>query len=167
MATVNFRYSSHIASGVKSCGGSVIDSGSGIIPSTTGLNELFDKVLKHENIQGVTDYRLIYLKNDSSSTAYSLGVKILSSDDDEISIGALSKNVTGETLATETEAPSSVVFKTQDQLDSSSGGYITFPSGQELAPEEFCGLWLKRSVSSSSGSGTKRSELVLEARYRQ
>lgn len=167
MSALVYRYSLNNVSGAKSCGGGVDKTDSGRIPSTTGLNELFDKVLKHENIEGVTDYRLIYLVNESSSRTYSLATRILSSDDDEISLGALSKNTVGTSLATETSSPGSVVFKTQAQLDSSSGGYLTFPNAQELGPNEYCGLWLRRSVNSSSGSGTKRCELVIESKYRQ
>ena len=159
MSALVYRFSLHNISGAKSCGGAVDKTDAGRIPSTTGLNELFDKVLKHENIEGSTDYRLIYLVNESASRTYSLSTRILSADD-EISLGALTKNAVGTTIASEATAPASVVFKTQAQLDSGSGGYLTFPNGQELGPNEFCGLWIKRSVNSSSGSGTKRCELL-------
>lgn len=167
MAALVYRYSQSKLGSNKSCGGDVDKTPAGIIPATTGLNELFDKVLKHENIEGTTDYRLIYLVNESPSRAYSLAVRILASDEDVISLGALPKNEVGSVIAAETTAPASVVFKTQAQLDSTSGGYITFANGLELGPNEFCGLWIRRQVNSSSGSGTKRCELVLESKYRQ
>lgn len=167
MSAIVYRFSTNNVSGTKSVGGAVDRTDLGKIPPTGGVNELFDKVLKHENIEGMTDYRLIYLVNESASRVYSLSVRILSSDDDVISIGALPKNEVGQVLATENTIPTSVVFKTQAQLNSSSAGYLTFPNGQEIGPNEFCGLWIRRSVNSSSGSGTKRCELVLESKYRQ
>lgn len=167
MSALVYRYSTNNIGSAKSCGGPVNATSAGLIPATTGLNELFDKVLKHENIEGSTDYRLIYLVNESPSRAYSLSTRILASDEDVISLGALPKNEIGDTIATESTTPASVVFKTQAQLDASSGGFITFPNGLELGPNEFCGLWIRRQVNSSSGSGTKRCELVLESKYRQ
>ena len=167
MSALVYRYSKHNIGSAKSCGGALDSEAKGLIPATTGINELFDKVLKHENIEGATDYRLIYLVNESPSRVYSLAVRILASDEDVISLGALPKNEIGAAIVSESVAPENVVFKTQAQLNSTSGGFITFSNGLELGPNEFCGLWLRRQVNSSSGSGTKRCELVLESKYRQ
>lgn len=167
MSEVVYRFSTNKVSGTKSVGGPPDKTEEGKIPPTGGVNELFDKVLKHENIEGMTDYRLIYLMNEGASRFYSLSTRILSADDNVISIGALPKNTEGTALATENTVPTDVVFKTQAQLNSESGGFLTFPNGQEVGPGEFCGLWLRRSVNSSSGSGTKRCELVLETKYRK
>ena len=42
------RKSSHIANGIASCGGAIKLDPDGIIPYTTPVNSLFDKVLKFE-----------------------------------------------------------------------------------------------------------------------
>lgn len=56
------RKSSHIANGIASCGGAIKLDPDGIIPYTTPVNALFDKVLKFESISGdTTEYRLVYL----------------------------------------------------------------------------------------------------------
>lgn len=164
---VTLRFSSNAASGVKSCGGAPMTGTAGIIPNTSALNAVFDKVLKHENISGSTEYRLVYLSNDSTSSEkiYNIKVKLLSTPDSEIAIGALAKNDIGTSLATEKQAPSSVVFKTQAELNSESAGYLSFSNAEELAPGEYVGLWMRRKVRSSGGSGTVKEELVLEVQY--
>lgn len=165
---LTLRFSLHQADGIPSCGGAVNNTPAGIIANTSPLNSVFDKVLKHENIAGSTEYRLLYLCNDASQSqkVYTPRLKLISTPDSEIALGALTKNAVGATISSEKETPSGVVFKTQASLNSESGGYLSFPDGEELAPGEFLGFWVRRKVSSSSGSGTIKEEIVLEVQYR-
>ena len=162
------RYSSNTANGVQSCGGPVDTSDSGLVPANIPLNGLFDKVLKHENVTGSTEYRLVYIVNDTNNSdkVYNPKVLMISVPEVEVAIGALPKNEVGQALSSESETPSGVVFKTKSELNQSSGGELSFPDGEELAPGEFVGLWIKRKVEGASGSGTIREDLSLQINYR-
>lgn len=166
---LTLRFSTNIAAGTRSCGGTIDRTAAGVIANTSALNSVFDKVLKHENISGMTEYRLLYLSNDnipSNSKVYVPKIKFISVPDSEFAIAALPKNEVGQILQTEQENPVDVIFKTQSNLNSESSGYLSFPNGSELLPGEFLGFWLRRKVNSSSGSGTIKEELVLEVQYR-
>lgn len=166
---LTLRFSTNVAGGTRSCGGPIDRSTSGLIANTSALNSVFDKVLKHENIEGVTEYRLLYLSNDnipSNSKVYVPKIKFISVPESEISIAALPKNEVGQILQTDKEKPVDVIFKNQATLNNESSGYLSFPNGGELLPGEFLGFWLKRKVNSSSGSGTIKEELVIEVQYR-
>lgn len=166
--SLTLRFSLNTAEGISSLGGGVNNTPAGIIANTSPLNSVFDKVLKHENIAGATEYRLLYLCNDAiqNEKVYVPKLKLISTPDSQISLGALPKNEVGGVVTSEKEAPSGVVFKTQAELNSESSGYLSFPNANELAPGEFLGFWIKRKVSSSSGSGTIKEEIVLEVQYR-
>ena len=166
---LTLRFSTNIAAGTRSCGGAIDRTAAGLIANTSALNSVFDKVLKHENIEGMTEYRLLYISNDnipSNSKVYVPKIKFISVPQSEFSIAALPKNEVGQILISEKETPVDVVFKTQSQLNNESSGYLSFPDGGELLPGEFLGFWLERKVNSSSGSGTIKEELVLEIQYR-
>ena len=164
---LTLRKSANIANGQPSCGGAMVSGDTGIIPAVGNVNSLFDKVLKSESITGITEYRLVYLSNESNSvqTIYNPTLKLLGNTSSEIALGALQKGQTGESIATEKTAPSGIVFYTQAQLDASSGGYLAFPNTSTLAPGEFCGVWIRRKTNATSGSGTIVEEMVLEVAY--
>lgn len=159
------RYSAGIASGVKSVGGPRDTSNTGVIQGITPLNSLFDKVLKTENITGSTEYRLIYICNEDGFTVYNPRVKLISTPQNTvISLGVLSKNIEPPVLASETSSPSAA-FKTKDEINAMPNGYYNFPGTTQLGPGEYAGIWLKREVKGSTGSGTITEEFVLEIEY--
>lgn len=162
------RKSSNIANGIASCGGPILLGQDGLIPYTTPVNALFDKVLKFESISGTVEYRLVYLYNDpsNSTTAYQPRVKLLIVPESEVAIGTLSKGQVGQAIPTEKSAPSGVAFKTASDLAAVNNGYLTLDAAT-LAPGEFCGFWLRRTTKASTGSGTVVEELVLEIEYRE
>ena len=166
--SITLRKSLHSAIGIPSCGGAVDNKAAGVISNNSALNSVFDKVLKHENIAGTTDYRLLYLSNDTSENqkVYNPQLKLLSTTDTEISLGPLSKNEVGAAILTENTVPQGVFFKTQEELKLIDEGYLSFNNAQQLAPGEFVGVWIKRRVNSSSGSGTVKEEIVLEVKYK-
>ena len=163
------RKSSTVANGQPSCGGKILLTSEGIIPAVGSVNSLFDKVLKSESITGTTEYRLVYLSNESGSaqTIYNPLVRLLGKTDSEISLYALSRGAEGVSLPSEKTEPTGAVFKSQIQLDASSTnkGYLDFPNTATLAPGEYCGLWVRRKTNAASGSGTTVEEMVLEISY--
>lgn len=164
--SLEMRKSQHKIGGAISCGGAIDKSKDGLIPFTGSVNNVFDNILKHESADGVTNYRLVYLYNspDNSESVYKTRVRLLTEPDSKISVGAMSKGDTGESIASETTPPSGVTFYTQQQLNQ-SGGYLKFPSADILAPGEHVGLWIKREANASTGSGTITEELVLGVHY--
>ena len=156
------RKSSNIANGIASCGGAILLGQDGLIPYTTPVNTLFDKVLKFESISGTVEYRLVYLYNDpsNSTTAYQPRVKLLIVPESDIAIGTLSKGQEGQSIVTEKSAPSGVAFKTASDLAVANNGYLSLDAAT-LAPGEFCGFWLRRTPKASTGSGTVLEELVV------
>lgn len=160
------RLSSHSANGVASCGGAKKEGQEGILTYTTGLDAVFDRVTKKENMDGVTDYRCLYISNETNGvTIFNPKIKILTSSTSEISIGTLGKNIVAGSISTEKETPSGVTFKTKSEIDVSGDGYLSFPGITELAPGEFAPFWIRRKVASSSGSGTTTEEFIFKLKY--
>lgn len=158
------RYSTHTTGGAVSCGGGPKEGPEGIFPINTPINAVFDQVTKQQNITGSTEYRLLYLYNDGKTRIYNPTVALTSVPESEIAIGGLAKNAVGDRIQSESSAPSSVVFKTKEQLDSSKTR-LSFTGAEELAPNEYVGLWIRRTVRASSGSGTVREDMTLDIQY--
>lgn len=129
-----------------------IISSTAIVDDT--LNNLFDDVTGVEHSTGDTNYRCIYVKNDSAETAYNVRIYIESNTtavDDTINIGkdlagAGDGSTTGvaDTVADEHTAPDpAVTFTTA--TDYANGIVLnTMTAGQVY------GVWVKRIVSAGT-----------------
>ena len=109
-------------------------------------NKVQDNVTKDESDVGMTDYRLVYLKNNSADTKKEVKIWIGTNTpgEDTISIGLdpAGVNATGATVADENTAPAGVTFTAPAVVaDALSMGTLT--SGQ------YYGYWIKRLVPSS------------------
>lgn len=160
---IALRLSTNKVDGRVSLGGVVDTSSTGVYsPSTVTTNAVLDEITKNENIAGTTDYRCLYVKNESTtSDVYSLRLAFQSlPTTDTYQLGLLSgKNVVAEAIPDENTAPSGIVFK--DAVKSEQITLIS--SGTDvLRPGEYVGFWLKRTPRSLSSSGQILSELALE-----
>lgn len=150
-------------------GNSDPDSALGGIISATAvvddtLNNLFDDVTGAEHIAGDTNYRCIYVKNDSASIAYNVKVYIdtnTPATDDEITIGkdlagAGDGSSTGvaDTIANEETAPDpAVTFSTAD-------GYANAIDLGNMAAGQVYAVWIKRVVSAGSTAQANNSAII-------
>lgn len=163
---LTIRFSSHSVDGVKSLGGTKAAGGDGILSYTSPLDSVFDRITKKENMDGVTDYRCFYLCNETTSVVvFNPKIKILTTPNSVISIGTLTKGTTAESITNETTQPSGVIFHDKAAIDRTSDGYLDFPGTTELRPGESAPFWIKRQVSSTSGSGVTTEELLFEVKY--
>lgn len=136
------------------------DSIGGIISSNAvvnnTLNNLFDNVTWAEHEAGYTDYRCIYIKNDSAEKAYNVRFYIDSNTiavDDTLNIGKDlawagngSSTWVADTIADETTAPSPAVTFT-DAVNYSNAILLW-----DMAAWQVHGVWIKRIVSAGSTS---------------
>ena len=128
------------------------------------LNNLFDDVSGVEHAAGDTNYRCIYVKNDSAETAYNVKVYIdtnTPAGDDTINIG---KDLSGagdgastgvaDTIADEATAPSPAVTfaAAADYANAIDLGNMT--AGQVFA------IWIKRIVSAGSTAYANNSAVI-------
>ncbi len=77
------------------------------------LNNLFDIVSGDESSAGCTEYRCMYALNSSAQTLYDAKVFVetqTNSPTTEIEIGTDTVNVTTQTIANETTAPTGITF---------------------------------------------------------
>jgi hypothetical protein len=116
---------------------------------TNVLNNLFDSVSGDEHTAGDTNYRCIFIKNDSAETAYNVKFWIDSnttSAEDTLTIGLDLTGVgdTADTVVDEDTAPDpAVTFVTAvDQANALSLGDMT--TGQSYP------VWIKRVVTAGS-----------------
>ena len=123
------------------------------------LNNLFDNVSGVEHAAGDTNYRCIYIKNNSASIAYNVKIYISTNTaaiDDTINIGKdlAGLNATADTIANESTAPDpAVTFSTAaDYANAIDLGDI--PAGQVYA------LWVKRIVSAGSTAQANNSAVL-------
>lgn len=109
-------------------------------------NDYFDDVTKDESDVGMTDYRLIYIKNDSVDTKKEVKIWIGSNTtgEDAVSIGLDPAGVdaAGAIIANETTAPSPTVTFTAPSISDDALSIGTLTSGQ------YYGIWVKRLVPS-------------------
>lgn len=185
MTTVNLRYSSAIDSDNKQyVGGPPINTSLGIFsPGNRSVGNLFDDVLKQENIDGTPDYRCLYVKNDSSSngdTIYQPQFEFISATNTaefEIGLAPLVvdtvKNTTAESLTgakNEKTPPSNISWislTTANQIvdliqTNIPGTTIT----NQLTKDEHVYFWLKRKPKNIGGSTTTTGTFLFNIRYR-
>lgn len=140
----------------------------GIISSTAvvddTLNNLFDDVSGAEHAVGDTNYRCIYVKNDSAETAENVRIYIDTNTpaaDDTINIGkdlagAGDGSSTGvaDTIADESTAPDPAVTFTT--ADSYANGILlgTLTAGQVI------GVWIKRIVTAGTTAQANNSAIL-------
>lgn len=160
------RLSTHSHDGIKSIGNTMDQTPGGVLGYTSGIDTVFDRVTKKENMDGATDYRCLYISNESTGvTIFNPKIKILTTSASKISIGTLGKGVTAQAIATEKSAPSGVLFKTKEEIDATSDGYIDFAGVTELRPGESAPFWIRRQVVSTSGSGVTTEEFIFKLKY--
>lgn len=124
------------------------------------LNNLFDDVTGAEHAAGDTNYRCIFVKNDSAETAENVKVYIETNTqavDDVVHIGKdLSvPSDTADTIANESTAPSpAVTFSAAD-------GYANAIDIGTLTAGQSAAIWIKRIVSAGS-TAQANNEFVLK-----
>ena len=108
-------------------------------------NQMFDDVTKDESDTGMTDYRLVYIKNDSVDTKKEVKLWIASNatGEDSVSIGLDPAGVSaaGAIIADENTAPVGVTF-TAPSTDAAALSIGTMVSA------DYYGIWIKRLVPS-------------------
>jgi len=135
----------------------------GVISATAivdnSLQNLFDNVSGAEHTAGDTNYRCLYVKNESLETAYNVKIYIDTNTpavDDTINIGKdlAGVNGTADTIPDEATAPSPAVTFTDapDYANAISLGDI--PAGQVYA------IWVKRIVSPGSTAQANNSAIL-------
>lgn len=136
------------------------DSQANITTSNTSLNNLFDDISKSENFNGTTDYRCVYISNDTINAGeiFASGeVYISGTPYADIQIGVGTKNATAPTIGDENTVPSGVSFSTP-----SSGSPLSL--GADLDPGDYIALWIRRTASNISGTGTVTDSIPITVR---
>lgn len=123
-----------------SLGGAV--SSTEIVDDT--LHNLFDEVSGAEHLVGSTEYRALFVKNDSAETAYNVKVFIDSNTTGVDSSLEIGKEATigspKQTIANETTAPTDITFSTADGV----GNAIVLG---DMTAGTYYMVWLKRIIS--------------------
>lgn len=136
----------------NSLGGVISTHVNGSITTTnTNNNNLWDNITKAENFAGTTDYRCVYIKNASATPGdlFANGVIYISGTSQavfQIGLDPAGVNATATTIANETTAPTGISFGNHPQ-----GSPLTIPT---LNEGDYIGLWIKRTASNITGSGT-------------
>ena len=111
------------------------------------LHNLFDEVTGDEHTAGETNYRAIYLKNDSAETAYNVKFWIESNStgaDSAITIGKeASSGSPIQTVADEDTEPTAISFVTAD-------GQANALALGDMAAGVVYGIWIKRVITAGS-----------------
>lgn len=147
----------------NSLGGNMgTDDAAKITTANTSLNNLFDNISKLENSDGVTDYRCIFIHNDTAigGDVFADGAIYLQGDPKaNISIGldVVGKNQPAWVIADENEAPTSVTFSAPTEL--SPLALLTTVDEGEYVP-----VWIKRTAQNVAGSGTVTDVISLVVR---
>lgn len=131
-----------------------------ITTANTSLNNLFDDVTKAENFNGTTDYRCVYVHNDTATPGdiFASGeVYISGSPYTDVQIGVGTINATAVTVANESGAPSGIVFSAP-----SSGSALSL--GGDLDENDYVALWIKRTANNIAGTGTVTDSIPLSVR---
>lgn len=147
-----------------SLGGAMSEDSNAVIDTTnTTLNNLFDNITKADNFAGTTDYRCVYVHNDTTNVgevfadaeAYIGGSPLAT-----FQIGVGVKNATTTTIGTETDVPAGIVFSSP----TSGSPLELLVSPDVLNPEDFVAVWIKRTASNITGTGTVTDLLNLVVR---
>lgn len=123
------------------------------------LNNLFDDVTGAEHAAGDTNYRCIYVKNNSAAIAYNTKLYIETNTpaiDDAITIGKdlAGLNATADTIADEATAPSpAVTFST-------AAGYANAIDLGDIPAGEVYAFWIKRVATAGSTAQANNSAVL-------
>ena len=123
------------------------------------INNLFDDVDGQEHTDGDTEYRCIYVKNNSAETAYNVKIYIDTNTpavDDTLEIGKDLAGVDGtaDTISDEDTAPSPAV------TFSSANGYSNGLSIGTMTAGQVIAIWVKRIVSAGSTAQSNNSAIL-------
>ncbi len=153
--TTNITPSLSIGGARSTQSGAIIDT------SNTTLNNLWDDISKVENINGVIDYRCVYVYNNTATSGqiYANGAAYISGS--ALATFALgfvaAKNTDAGTIANENTAPSGITFTAP-----TSGSPLAFlASSNILNPGDYIALWIRRTANNITGSGTVTDSLTL------
>jgi len=128
------------------------DDAAKILTTNTEFNNLWDDISKLENSNNTTDYRCIFVHNDTTTpnNSFLLGKLYFSGSPKAVfqaGIGAGGvKNSDDIVIANETTAPTGVTFA--DHNDEASA--LALPT---LEPNDYIAIWLKRTANNIPGSG--------------
>ena len=131
-------------------GGAMSTVAGGVITSGA-LNNLFDNVSGDEALAGDIEYRAFYVQQRNATltwTAVKAWIATLSPSPDTvfaISLATEGKNGTMQSVANEATSPAGQTFSSPI---TKSGG-LAVP---DLAPNEFIGVWLRRTVSAAAAA---------------
>lgn len=169
---INMKLSTNTQQGRKYLGGAIDSSAAGILQQTqVTSNFVFDEVSKIENINEVTDYRCLYVKNDyEAKTVYNVKLRILTVPSvSDFWIALVPKGDTAESIVNENTEPTGLTFYNKTDLDTTvetseiSNGYLKGPS--ELVSGEYFAIWFKRKAKNVGGSGTTVAEFSFDVTY--
>ena len=146
----------------SSLGGNMAtNSEAAITTSNTTINNLWDNVTKAENYAGTTEYRCVFIHNDTSTSGalFANGRVYLSGSSlATFQLGVESaKNIATVTIASETTAPSGITFSSP----TSSAPLDLMSTDNTLDPGEYIALWIKRTVNNVTGSGQVTDTLTI------
>jgi hypothetical protein len=134
-----------------------------ITTSNTNLNNLFDDITKAENFNITTDYRCVYIHNDTTNPAeiFANGEVYLNGGSyATIQVGVGVKGAVAVTIANENAVPAGITFSSP-----TSAAPLPLMSGtNQLNQGEFIALWIKRTANNISGSGTVTDSIPLSIR---
>lgn len=139
-----------------SIGGDMSTEVDGIVTSAV-LNNLFDNVTKAENFAGHTDYRCIYVHNDTATSGALFGageIYIGNTPLASIELGIGDKGVAAEAVVNEQTAPTGITFYSTD-----SSNTVAF--NVTLEPGEWIPVWVKRVSNNITGTGSVTDTITL------
>ena len=135
----------------QSLGGNMATNAEAVItPADTRLNNLFDNISKLENANGTTDYRCVFIHNDTTTAGavFSDGaifLQGLTKATIELGIGAI--GTTAAVIPDENTAPAGITFSAP-----SATSPLYLPAA--LNPGDAIPLWIKRTANNIAGAGT-------------
>ena len=142
-------------------GGSMATNTEAVITTaSTSLNNLFDDVTKAENYNGTTDYRCVYVHNDTLAPGeiFASGeVYIAGTPYADVQIGLGTKNSTAPTIGDENTSPSGVSFTAPN-----SGAALSL--GSDFNPGDAIPLWIRRTANNIAGTGTVTDSIPISIR---
>lgn len=145
----------------QALGGEMATNAEAIITtSNTTINNLFDNITKAENFAGTTDYRCVFIHNNTAVAGeiFANGVVYISGSPlATFQVGVGAKNLAAVTIANELTAPSGITF-TSPTLASPR---VLLASNNILNPGDYISIWLKRTANNINGSGTVTDSLPL------
>lgn len=135
-------------------------SGAIINPANNTLNNLWDDITKAENFGGITEYRCVYIHNDTAVAGqiFASGeVFITGSPYATIQLGLGPHNTTTVSISPETAAPVGITFSSP-----TSSSPLLLPSTLQIG--ERIALWIKRTATNIAGTGTVTDTIPITVR---